>query len=114
MKEIKLNHDGTLNILDPEKYYVIAIQRIYQHDHVTKYLYWELVHVKPNYYGFFNITNNNKFESDTQSISIWASNDLQSACDHFLRTMHYLRSCPDKLYQFNSKKEFLKYIEIVF
>ena len=111
MKEIKLNDDKTLDILDPTKYYVAKIDWI--NDHID---YWELVcfhNNTDNYYGFCFLINHRNFEPRTLKI-IWESDNLQYSCQSCLDSMcsePALATYIGNLYQFENKEQFITYVK---
>ena len=109
MKQIKLNPDGTLNILDDRKYYVAKLVWYYNHDD-NEADFWECNFTKEMAAGYvrYPVYRFTKLGS-LSGISVWFNKYLQNSCFDCIKTMNsavdYYKGT---LYQFDSKQEFIE------
>lgn len=101
MKELKLNQDSTLNILDERKYYVAKL--IWNDDH--RQHFWECLHDNlylRSMYRFIKI-------GGMTELSVWDDVCFQNSCLRCIHTMNEsTRYYQGTLYQFENKQEFIK------
>jgi len=108
MKELKLNPDGILNIIDPKKYFICTIN-------ISGPTYWQCVKMDINewnqteLYGFSAIYESNSWMLRSRSVgfSLFVQKYIQYSCQTCLEFFKQYPGHEGKLYQFDSLQEFI-------
>lgn len=104
MKEITLNQDGTLNILNPDKLYVMRFDWFRADEPSLGIKYYIATKVQDKQWSFIR-------DTDAWFNSSLDANDLQYCVDKMLRHNNFYHNGRFNIFEFNNYQDFSQYLE---
>jgi hypothetical protein len=104
VKELTLNPDGTLDIINPTKCFIAKTQLGTQ-----KPIYWQCIKLDNGCYGFVSLRRENLNAIDNYNHNaLFSKNYIQYSCQRGLEFLGEDRNYRGYIYQFDSKEEFIQ------